>query len=139
MRSKLFVTIPKHDDCVCAAVLKARQHILGLSCARIHCTADASLRAPPWPGPAVLSPCFRLFPAISAAFPAHLKNVACVTWSLRAASRPLIRFSFHISYTPGNYQGIGFQGRPKRTPRSLAAAIPSAWRWRIFSRSFCAT
>lgn len=33
----------------------------------------------------------------------------------------------------------GLRGRPKRTPRARAAAIPSAWRRWIFSRSTCAT
>ena len=40
---------------------------------------------------------------------------------------------------PFSDNGRGRASRPKRTPRAFAAAMPSACRWRMFSRSFWAT
>src|SRR5699024_3762469 len=41
--------------------------------------------------------------------------------------------------TSARPSGSGRGGRPNRTPRALAAAMPSAWRWRMLARSFSAT
>ena len=38
-----------------------------------------------------------------------------------------------------NSGGTGLGGRPNRTPASCAARMPSRWRWRMASRSVCAT
>ena len=47
--------------------------------------------------------------------------------------------SAHNRKAVWNSAGSGLRGRPKRIPFSFAAAMPSACRFRIFSRSFCAT
>ena len=56
-----------------------------------------------------------------------------------AASASVIFPSDHNRKICGNSAGSGLGGRPKRTPFLFAAAIPSACRFRMFSRSFCAT
>ena len=45
----------------------------------------------------------------------------------------------HSATMEGKSSGGCPFGRPKRTPRFLAAAMPSACRWRMLARSFSAT
>ena len=56
-----------------------------------------------------------------------------------AAFIPVISPALHRRQSPGKFSGNGFGGRPKRTPRALAALIPSACLCRMFDRSFSAT
>ena len=67
------------------------------------------------------------------------KNVSWATPSSRAAWREVMVPDSQAVFSSGKRGGIGLRGRPNRTPRSLAAAMPSRWRWRMFSRSVCAT
>jgi len=48
-----------------------------------------------------------------------------------AASRPEISPHLTISTASANSGGILRRGRPKRTPRFFASAIPCRWRVRI--------
>ena len=47
--------------------------------------------------------------------------------------------SHHLCASSSNAPGMGSRSRPKRMPFSFAAAIPSACRWRMNSRSVSAT
>lgn len=55
-----------------------------------------------------------------------------------SASENRICLPSHSETIIGKSSGAEIFGRPKRTPFALAAAIPSACRFRMFSRSFCA-
>ena len=69
----------------------------------------------------------------------HLSNVEIDTLRRDAASDLVIcpsRYAFRVDlYVPG----LLFFGRPNLTPRAFAAAMPSACRWWMLSRSTCAT
>lgn len=56
----------------------------------------------------------------------------------RIASTAVISPAFQWAMTSSQLYGFCAFGRPKRLPLAFAAAIPSACRWRIVSRSCCA-
>ena len=51
----------------------------------------------------------------------------------------VVRPNHQSSASSSKVSGMGIRLGPKLTPRALAAAIPSAWRWRMNSRSVWAT
>ena len=58
----------------------------------------------------------------------HLRNVSCAICSSLAACLELMIPVSQRFFTSEKFSGIGFRGRPNRTPRSFAAEIPSIWR-----------
>ena len=72
-------------------------------------------------------------------FSARYRNIERAIPHNRAAAQSVRFLAFHIFSTASKLSGKTAGIRPKCTPRSFAAAIPSACRWRMVSRSFWAT
>ena len=70
---------------------------------------------------------------------AQIRNVLCVVPKIRAASRADIWLLAQAARTLANSAGRFLGGLPNFTPLAFAAAMPSAWRWCILSRSLWAT
>ena len=60
------------------------------------------------------------------------RNVSCAMPSLQAAAREDVLLAAQSARSCSNASGTGLGGRPKRTPRRLAAAIPSRCRGFVF-------
>ena len=94
----------------------------------------------------LLLPCFFSEPGRPFAFPyaprlsrAHAMKVVWEIPSCLAAYLDEISSLCQALHNHSNASGLSCGGRPKRTPFARATAIPSAWRWRVNSRSVWAT